>query len=77
MNFGILSVGAVREPPLRLYSEARTLGGSSVLNKLKSVATLGKEKGDVPLPENRSIKPSQIVALRQGLKKDQVREADF
>ena len=60
-----------------LYSEARTLGGSSVLNKLKSVATLGKEKGDVPLPENRSIKPSQIVALRQGLKKDQVREADF
>ena len=64
-------------PWFEYYSETKVLGGSSVLNKLKSVATLGKEKGDMPLPENESLKPSHIVSLRQGLKKDQVREADF
>ena len=51
--------------------------GSKVLAKLKSVATLGKEKGDVPLPENQSVSPDKIVQLRKGLKKGQVREGEL
>jgi hypothetical protein len=50
------------------------VGGSDILAKLKSVLTTGKEKGDVPLPENVSVTPQRIIALRQGLAKDQVRE---
>ena len=44
---------------------------------LKSVAKMGKKKGDVPLPENESVTPEHIVKLRGGLKKDQVREGSF
>ena len=35
---------------------------------------LGAEKGDVPLPENASVSPSNIRRLRAGLKAGQVRE---
>jgi hypothetical protein len=51
--------------------------GSSILEKLKSVAGLGKEKGDVPLPENEPVHATPIVALRKGLGKEQVREGRF
>jgi hypothetical protein len=44
---------------------------------LKSVAELGKEKGDVPLPENESVTPETIVKLRRTLGKDEVREGRF
>ena len=47
------------------------------MDKLKSVAQLGKEKGDVPLAENESIQPDKVVQLRAGLKKGQVREGTF
>jgi hypothetical protein len=53
------------------------VSGSDILSKLKSVATLGKEKGDVPLPENESIQPQKIIELRKGLTKEQVREGTF
>jgi hypothetical protein len=60
------------------YTDGETaVSGSDLLSKLKSVVTLGKEKGDVPLPENQSIDPTNIVELRKDLKKHQVREGTF
>ncbi len=56
------------------YSDTPALEGSKTLAKLKSVATLGKKKGEVPLPENESVVPDHVVKLRKGLAKDQVRE---
>ena len=50
------------------------LNGSAELAGLKSVAAMGKKKGDVPLPENETVTPERIIALRRGLTKDQVRE---
>ena len=41
------------------------------------MATLGAEKGDVPLAENEPVSPENVVKLRAGLKKDQVREGSF
>ncbi len=60
------------------YSDNSTaIKGSKTLNWLKSVAQMGKKKGDVPLPENESVTPEHIVKLRGGLKKGQVREGSF
>jgi hypothetical protein len=58
---------------------AAAVPGSSILQKLKSVATLGKENGDVPLPENEPVSPENVVALRRrlGLQPGQVREGAF
>jgi len=50
------------------------LEGSDKLDGMKSVATLGKDKKDVPLPENQSVSPEHVVTLRRGLAKSQVRE---
>ncbi len=50
------------------------LEGSKTLAGMKSVATLGKEKKDVQLPENEPVSPQHVVKLRRGLKKHQVRE---
>lgn len=51
--------------------------GSKILDKLKSVAQLGKEKGDVPLPENEPVQATPVIELRRGLKRGQVREGRF
>ena len=60
------------------YSDNSTaVKGSEKLNGLKSVAQMGKKKGDVPLPENESVTPEHIIKLRKGFKKDQVREGRF
>lgn len=60
------------------YSDNNTaMEGSNVLNALKSVVTMGKEKGDVPLPQNDAVDPDNVVHLRQGLAKDEVREGSF
>ena len=60
------------------YSDNSTaIKGSEKLNGLKSVAEMGKKKGDVPLPENESVTPEHIVKLRRSLKKGQVREGSF
>jgi len=48
--------------------------GSRILAKLKSVVAMGKKKGDVPLPENESVSPKNIILLREDLKEGQVRE---
>ena len=65
-------------PWFEYYAEKeRALGGSSILRGLKSVLQLGKEKGEVPLPENAPVDPANVVHLRDGLAKDQVREGVF
>jgi hypothetical protein len=47
------------------------------LKDVKSVAELGRAKGDVPLPENVTVDVTNIVHLRAGLKPGQVREGAF
>jgi hypothetical protein len=59
------------------YSEERARRGAERLKGLKSVAALGRDKGEVPLPENQSIDPRRIVELRSGLKRNEVREGRF
>ncbi len=59
------------------YSDSKAVEGSDKLATVKSVAQLGKEKGDVPLPENQSVKVEKVIKLRQGLKEGQVREGRF
>lgn len=60
------------------YAEGvRPVDGSGVLRKLKSVLRLGKERGEVPLPENEPAPPVSVVELRKGLRSGQVREGRF
>jgi hypothetical protein len=59
------------------YDDAPALDGSKTLKDLKSVAELGAEKGDVPLPENQSVTPENIIDIRKSLKENQVREGRF
>ncbi len=54
--------------------ENEILPGSVVLGTLKSVLGMGKQKGDVPLPENESVTPDRIIQLRKKLGRDQVVE---
>jgi hypothetical protein len=56
---------------------AEALPGSTILEKLKSAVQMGKQKGDVPLPENESVEVERVIQLRSGLTKDQVREGDW
>ena len=56
---------------------ATALDGAPALAGLKSVAELGQEKGDVPLPENESVTPETVIQLRRNLKPDEVREGRF
>ena len=46
------------------YDDTATVSaGSKILNGLKTVAELGKEKGQIPLPENASVNPENVVKL--------------
>ena len=64
-------------PWFELYAEVKAVKGSSRLRGMKSVLNMGQEEGDVPLPENESVSPTEIVPLRAGLAPDQVREGAF
>ncbi len=59
------------------YADGEAVDGSGLLDGLKSVFRMGKEKGDVPLPENQSVTVQNVVKLRRGLKKEEVREGRF
>jgi hypothetical protein len=60
------------------YDERQSaVDGSGILGRLKSVFALGKEKGDVPLPENEPVVAGPVVELRKGLGADEVREGRF
>ncbi len=65
-------------PWFSYYDETATpLDGSPRLQAVKSVAALGKEMGQVPLPENESCHPSAVVKVPRGKKKGEVREGTF
>ncbi len=65
-------------PWFEYYDDSATaVGGSPALTKMKSVATLSAEKGDVVLPENTSVTPENLIVYRKGLKQGQVREGAF
>jgi hypothetical protein len=60
------------------YAEGRTaVEGSGILAAIKSVLTLGKEKGDVPLPENTPVDPVHVVPLHEKPSGTTVREGAF
>ncbi|MFQ5704465.1 MAG: hypothetical protein ACE5HT_10640 [Gemmatimonadales bacterium] len=60
------------------YAENQTaVEGSGILQKVKSVVQLGKEKSDTPLTDNESIEIDKVVELRKGLKKSEVRDGVF
>lgn len=60
------------------YDESRTsVNGSSILGGLKSVLQMGRDKGEVPLPENTSTDPLHVVHLRRGLRANEIREGVF
>jgi hypothetical protein len=58
-------------------ADRKALEGAPRLGELESVAEMGRKKGDVPLPENATVDPTNIVQLRAGLAKHQVREGAF
>jgi hypothetical protein len=58
-------------------SELKALEGSRTLASVKSVKQMGDEKRTDPLPENQSVSVTNIVNLRAGLKRHQVRETDL
>jgi hypothetical protein len=65
-------------PWFEVYDERHgAVPGSTILQKLKSVVQLGKEKGDVPLPETEPVHATPVIELRRGMKRDQVREGRF
>ena len=59
------------------HDDGEAVPGAEILKGLKSVATIGKEKGHVPLPENEPVTPEHIVTLRKDLQKNQIREGAF
>ncbi len=64
-------------PWFEYYSDGEAVPGSKILDGIKSVFDLGKSKKAVPLPENESVVIEDVVELRKGLRKGQVREGAF
>jgi hypothetical protein len=58
-------------------AEAKGLQGSATLASVKSVKQKDQEKRTSGLPENQSVVVTNLVKLRAGLKRDQVRESDL
>lgn len=58
-------------------ADLKAVEGSKKLSHLKTVKETAAEKRDTPLPDNQSISVVNIVNLRSGLKRNQVREADL
>jgi len=59
------------------YTDGTPIQGSSVLDKLKSVAQIGQKTGQKPLPENQSANIQNVQVLSGKQSPDQVREGDF
>lgn len=60
------------------YAEDRAaLAGGDRLKQLRSVMEIGRQKGDVPLPENESVASENVVRLRAGLRRDEIRQGSF
>jgi hypothetical protein len=60
------------------YDEKATaVGGSGILQRLKSVFGMGHAKGEAPLPENESCMPEVTVPLKAKRHGNEVREGTF
>ena len=60
------------------YAEGRTaVDGSGILAGIKSIFTLGKEKGDIPLPENEPVEAVHVVGVHETPAPGTVREGTF
>lgn len=57
--------------------DAMALEGAKKLASVKSVKEVGEEKGEHPLPENRSVEPKHVVKLGNASNPDRVREGRF
>ena len=65
-------------PWFEYYADGeKALQAGGILQTIRSVMQIGKAKGDVPLPENQSVSPDNIVKLRAGLRPNEVREGAF
>jgi len=64
-------------PWFEYYGADSALEGGAALKGIRSVVQIGAEKGDVPLPENESVTPENVVALRAGLSQYDVRVGSF
>ncbi len=53
--------------------DAEAVAGAEKFKGLVSVAEMGEQKGETPLPENESVDVERIIALRKA-GADQVRE---
>ena len=57
------------------YDDSKAaLDGAEPLKDLKSIAELGEEKGEIPLPENESVNPTLIVQYGARRRPERVRE---
>ena len=60
------------------YDEsAKALEGAGILDKLKSVLGIGKQKRETPLPENEACESTKVVKIMAKRAGDQVREGTF
>jgi hypothetical protein len=60
------------------YDDSVTaLSGSKTLAGMRSVVAMGKEKGDVLLPENQAVTPETVLEIRRKMSPHQVREGRF
>lgn len=59
------------------YDESPAVNAQAKLANLKSVAQLGEQKRQHPLPDNDAVDPTNVVGLRKGLRPGQVREGCF
>jgi hypothetical protein len=65
-------------PWYHYYDETATpVQGSAILNGVQSVADMGKDRGDVPLPENAPCYPVNVVPVVKKPRRGQVREGSF
>ncbi len=58
-------------------ADLKALGGALNLQNLKSVASLGKEKWQNPLPENESVENENVLPIRAKRRSAEVREGDW
>ena len=64
-----------RSPWFDWYEDQnQAVAGSAALAAMKSVAALGKEKTEVPLPENQTVTPGNVTELGSGRRPRRVRE---
>lgn len=58
-------------------ADRKALEGASKLSGLESVAERGRRLGEVPLPENETVEPDEVVELGPSKRGDVVREGRF